>query len=280
MDGIDGLRGLSNLSKNESLIAEYVLEHPEEAVRLSSRELARRTFTSASAVLRFVRKLGFDSYKEFQLGVVDALKSANLAGTAIASGEHAITAMNKIASLEINAVEQTKRQLSADEVEAIARRIHDASYLDFFAQDALSAVCDYASHNFMIAGVLANVYSDMDRMTFLAMQMPADHTVVAVSRSGTDKMIVAAARIARDRGIPVIAVTADASSPLARVADHVLRGFFSPEFCDFGDVVFGASMKYLFDVLFVMAFSKDADRVLKLNDDYDKLYFKELDRAR
>ncbi len=280
VDSINRLRDFSNLSKNERLIAEYVLEHPEDVARQSSRELARRTLTSASAVLRLVRKLGFESYRDFQLGVVDALKSADLAGTVIASDEHAITAMNKIASLEARAVEETKRQLSAVEVEQIAEHIHGCSCLDFFARDAPASVCCYASHNFMTAGILANVYDDLDRMVFLAIQIPADHVAMIVSRSGTDKTLIAVAKIVRKRGVTVIAVTADDASPLAHEADYVLRGFHYPEFRDFGDIVFGASLKYLFDTLFVMAFSKDVDRVLKLNQAYDALYYSELDRAR
>ncbi len=274
------LRDFSNLSKNERLIAEYVLEHPEGAARLSSRELTRRTLTSGSAVLRLVRKLGFESYHDFQLGVVDALKSADLAGTVIASGEHAITAVNKIAALEVDAVEQTKRQISAAEVEAIAECLHGCSCLDLFARDAPGSICSYASHNFMLAGILANIYEDLDRMMYLAMQMPADHIALFVSRSGTDKTLVSAAKIARKRGATVVALTADPESALACEASHVLRCCYYPEFRDFGEIIFGASLKYLFDVLFVMAFSKDVDRVLELNRVYDTLYYSELDRAR
>lgn len=278
--GLKNLCGSAALSENERLIAAYVLEHPEAVARLSSRELARRTLTSGSAVLRFVRKLGFESYKEFQLNVVDDFKSADLAGTVIAAGEHAITAMNKIAALECQSVEETKRKLSSEVVEAIAERIHQAPYVDFFAKDALATICTYASHNLTLTGRIANVYQDKDRMVILAMQMPADHTAFLVSRSGTDKTLLVAARALKERGVAVVVVTSVPNSPLAALADHVLLGFYSPAFQDFGDVVFGASMKYLFDVLFVMAFSKDVDCVLSLNESYDRLYYAELDSAR
>ncbi len=274
------LRDFTKLSKNEQLIAEYVLEHPEEVARQSSRELARRTLTSASAVLRLVHKLGFESYHDFQLGVVDALKNADLSGTVIASGEHAVTAMNKIASLETDAVEQTKRQLSAVEIEKIAERIHNCVHLDIFARDTPGSICRYASHNFMLSGILTNVYEDLDRMAVLALQIPADHLAVIVSRSGTDTALVTVAEIVHKRGVPVVAITTDPSSPLAQEADHTLRAIYYPEFRDFGDIIFGASLKYLLDVLFVMAFSKDFDRVLKLNRAYDSIYYEKLDRAR
>lgn len=276
---IKGLRNLSKLSDSERRISDYVLANAEEVARMSSRELARKTLTSGSGVLRLVRKLGYESYHDFQLDVVASLKNADLAGIPISGGEHAITVMNKIAALEERAVEQTKQLLSSVDIEAIASLLHNANYLDFFARDTPATICRYASHNLMLAGVLANVYDEMDRMVFLSLQLPADHVIVVVSRSGTDKELIAAARTAHNRGITVIAITTDSTSPLARLADHTLLALHYPAFKDFGEVIFSASLKYLFDVIFAMAFSKDSEQVLALNDAYDTLYYTELDRA-
>ena len=88
MDALQQLHDDRHFSENERSIAHYLLDYPEEAAHISSRELARRTFTSASAVLRFCKKLGFENYNDFKIIVVSELKSADLASTMIASGEH------------------------------------------------------------------------------------------------------------------------------------------------------------------------------------------------
>ncbi len=279
VNGTEGLRDLSKLSENEKRIADYAVAHAEEVARMSSRELARKTLTSGSGVLRLVHKLGYDSYREFQLNLVASIKNANLKGAPITGGEHAITVMNKIAALENRTVEQTKQLLSSVDVEAIAALLHNATYLDFFARDTPATICRYASHNLMLAGVLANVYDEMDRMVMLALQLPTDHLVVVVSRSGTDRELLTAARTAHEHGSAVIAITAEVSSPLAELADYTLQAFHLPEFQDFGEVIFSASLKYLLDVIFAMAFTKDPQHVLALNDTYDALYYGELDRA-
>lgn len=43
------------LNKNDLFIARYILEHSEEIPLLSSHQLAKETFTSPTAIIRFVK---------------------------------------------------------------------------------------------------------------------------------------------------------------------------------------------------------------------------------
>ena len=52
------------LNENDLFIARYILEHSEEIPLLSSHQLAKETFTSPTAIIRFVKKLGFESYND------------------------------------------------------------------------------------------------------------------------------------------------------------------------------------------------------------------------
>lgn len=43
------------LNENDLFIARYILEHSEEIPLLSSHQLAKETFTSPTAIIRFVK---------------------------------------------------------------------------------------------------------------------------------------------------------------------------------------------------------------------------------
>lgn len=279
MGALDTIRNNASFSDTERAIAAYILENPEDCSRISSRELARRTFTSATAVLRFCRKLGFANYNDFKVNIVFALKSLDFADTMIVDGESALGAMNKIASLEAQVIDETRRAVSPAVLEEVSQRLLACRYVDVFATDANAEMARYASHNFSYMGKICTVYDDLDKMTYLALDPPGDHIVFLISKSGTDKTILTAARLLSGRGITVVALTAQVDSPLARASGYVLEGFYYPELDKFGDLVFGASAKYLFDVLFVMLYARDIDRVRALNARYDELYYRELDRA-
>lgn len=280
MNILDSLKNRQRFSENEQAIATYVIEHPEQAAKLSSRELARRTFTSPTAVLRFCKKLGFENYNDFKVNIVSELKSVNLATTLISEHEPAVNTLNKLATLEAQVIEETKRKASPETLDAIANAIVSNPYIDIFARDCNAQVARYAAHNFTMAGRITTVLENMDKMIYSTWELPRDHTVFLISKSGEDHVIVAAAEQMRMRKIPLIAITADTSSRLANISDYTLEGFYYPQFEKFGDIVFSSAAKYLLDVLFVMAFSKDVEHVRKLNAAYDALYYSRLNRAR
>lgn len=58
MGMIREMRNIQVLTEREADIRDYILEHPEQVGKLSSRELATVTFTSAPSVTRFYKKLG------------------------------------------------------------------------------------------------------------------------------------------------------------------------------------------------------------------------------
>ena len=247
---------------------------------MSSRELARSTFTSPTSVLRFCKKLGFENYNDFKVNIVSELKSIDLANTIIARNESAVAVLNKMATLEAQVIEETKRRVSPEALEGIAAHLAKTRYIDIFARDANAEIGRYASHNFFMAGKICTVYKDMDEMLFNAFELPCDHTPFLISKSGTDRGIIETAERLTERGVPTIAMTADLDSPLARSCNFSLEGFYYPEYDKFGDIVFSAAAKYLFDVLLVMTFSKDHDHIIELNRQYDTLYYERLDRAR
>lgn len=57
-----------SLSATERSIADYLLSHPEEAMELSIHEMAERTFSSPSTMIRMCHRIGFDGYKESPCG--------------------------------------------------------------------------------------------------------------------------------------------------------------------------------------------------------------------
>ena len=63
----------NQFSPSEKSIAEYILNHSEEVLNLSSVELAKKTFTSPATIVRLCQKLNFKGYNDFKIEL-----SANL----------------------------------------------------------------------------------------------------------------------------------------------------------------------------------------------------------
>src|ERR1700704_2807988 len=57
---------IDELSAKRQEIIRPILEHPREYVLLSVRDLAKRLHTDPATIIRIVRGLGFETYRDFQ----------------------------------------------------------------------------------------------------------------------------------------------------------------------------------------------------------------------
>ncbi|HEX3452887.1 MAG TPA: MurR/RpiR family transcriptional regulator, partial [Solirubrobacteraceae bacterium] len=51
----------------EQRVADFILKHPDELIYLTVTELAERTNTSESTVVRLCQKIGYKGYQEFKI---------------------------------------------------------------------------------------------------------------------------------------------------------------------------------------------------------------------
>ncbi len=280
MSTIDALQRTGSLTTSERVVASYILNHPEETSRISARELARRTYTSPTTVLRLSKKLGFASFNDLKVNIVSDLKRLPVHDTSIHASDNALAVMNKIAQLKKSVVERMREKTSPELLQQAADLIVSATYVDIFARDTPASAADYASHQFLTEGHIANVYEDLDRMVYLSMVMPPDHICLVMSRSGTDQTLMHVVQNIQQRGAKTIALTANRTSPLARMCDISFELLFSQDSHRLGNILFATAAGYLFDMLFALVLSASYDDVVGLVDSYNRLYYDKLDRAR
>lgn len=280
MDTFDKLRESTGLTDNERAIVAYILDNPEETARISSRELARRTYTSPTAVLRLSKKLGFENYNALKVNIVSDLKRAPLGDVGIRSGDNALAVLGKVAELEQTVIARMREDVSAGELRRVTGLVNASRYVDLMGVDANATLCEYAAHLLVMAGCIATPLHEMDRMIYLSLGAPRDHIVFLVSRSGTDRTLLEAAANLSAHGVETVALTAHAASPLARACSHSFVLAYEDVRGRLADVAFFTAGKYLIDTLYAQLVSDSYDEVADLVDHYAALYASELDRGR
>ncbi|MTD38901.1 hypothetical protein GIX45_09690 [Erwinia sp. CPCC 100877] len=63
----------NQLTKNERLVAEYIIENPNEFLNSTTREIAKKIYVSPAIITRFARKIGMASFHELQMRIVKEL---------------------------------------------------------------------------------------------------------------------------------------------------------------------------------------------------------------
>src|SRR5436305_5153430 len=119
-------------SRSQKDVAQYIVDHLDEAAFQTAEELARRASTSSSTVVRFSQALGFEGFPELQQAARDeyrrrppGLAAASSAVTPLFSLDH--TEFEAALAADHVNVEDTAHKLSRSDIEAAIDAIVSAS---------------------------------------------------------------------------------------------------------------------------------------------------------
>ena len=110
-----------SLSSTERQIAQFILENPDETTTLTIRDLARRSFSSPSSVVRICRVIGFQGYKELRHALTLELATLGENGSHrekdITPQDSLQEIVDKVTHKNIQSLLDTQRLLLLDELE-------------------------------------------------------------------------------------------------------------------------------------------------------------------
>ena len=131
---------LPRASEAERGAIKWLMQSPESAVDLSIQQLAGRTFTSASTIIRLCRKLGFDGYKEFHKALLYELavrREASDEQTREIDRADTLEAIaQKVTYRNILSLENTNKLLNMEVLSTCLELIDAADNLIFFGMGA------------------------------------------------------------------------------------------------------------------------------------------------
>ena len=119
MELLQKLERKDHFTERECEIADYILRNCEAVLKMTTRELAGETFTSATVIVRFVKKIGYDGFQDFKLNLLTDLKESQFERVEVERKEHILSLINKISSLHEKSLFETKEMLSAETLEKI-----------------------------------------------------------------------------------------------------------------------------------------------------------------
>ena len=274
MDIFESINSAVKLTENEKVMVKYMLANKDTITQLSSREFARKTYTNATSILRFIKKLGFSDYNDFRVHILSYIKSYTIRDTTIISNEDILSLLTKASAMQIGVIEQTKDQIPLDTMKKIIEIVKEKTYIDIIANDANASIADYASYLLVSLGRMVTVYRDKHMQMNMGININEEHVVFIISKYGKDNYILNTLQVLKSRNIQTIAITADASNTLAKKCDHVLLGALGSSSDPLKDKLFHISSKFIFDALYIILFSHNYENTLQLDKLQHELLFK------
>jgi DNA-binding MurR/RpiR family transcriptional regulator len=214
-------------SRSQKDVAQYIVDHLDEAAFQTAEELARRANTSSSTVVRFSQALGFEGFPELQQAARDEYRrrpagangsTESMGGTAPLFSLDHTEFEAALASDHVN-VEDTAHKLSRADVEAAVDAIVSAEKVLIAGTDQMAFFASYLRHLLMLLDLRAEIVASPSQEALGRLsRIDADTLVVGLSAGRPHPLITRTMKLARHRKAPTLAITDATLSEVARLA--------------------------------------------------------------
>jgi len=216
----------STLNEAERRVADFVLNHPDEARGCSVIHLSDRSGVSETTVVRFCRSIGFKGYADFKLALVAELapqrESPREVHGDVSAEDDLSQLVQKVLHMDVQAVASTMELLDMAQFERAVEALANARRVAIFGVGSSLPVCMDLQYRLQRCGV-NTLFSVDDHMQAInaALLQPGD-VGLAVSYSGESRETIDSVELAKEAGAQTICVTSFRRSTLARLCDICL----------------------------------------------------------
>jgi RpiR family carbohydrate utilization transcriptional regulator len=215
---------IEGLSIKRQEIVRPILEQPREYVLLSVRALATRLGTDPATIVRIVRGLGFETYRDFQRHLHElSLAFATSLDTMQATGQNGNMPSYIRESIEQDAknLQGLKNSLDERRMTNLAKRLYSARRIILLAGDLASYLAGYFEYQISIVGLPVFAATSVGRIGHLVRTTNKQDLVIAISFRRGLRATVEGARQAREKGAYCVGIADTFLSPLARECDEL-----------------------------------------------------------
>lgn len=239
-----------DLTQSEKLVADYILEHIDDIKTITSHQLAVNTNIGQSTIIRFSQKLGYGSFREL-LADLSAIPRQDMYREEILVGESLNDTNRKIIAQYQDIVEVTFENNRSEVIQQACEMLTGAKKIILFGIGSSNLFCEYLANQLVKMGLLCMTSQTPHTIYSLIDQSRRDTVLFLISESGETREVIKAAQLAKEKEIPVIALTRITRNSLHNYADLLLKTISFETETRLNVTTMRCSQLYLIDALYL-----------------------------
>lgn len=257
----------THFSDGEQVVADYVLSHAREVVKMTIHELAAAAYTSAATITRFCHRLNMDGFADFKVLLASDLASFNISKDRIATdlpfgaGSSAASIMDSILNLNYQSMQDTFNHLDQDQIERVALRISQSPHIYLYGTgQSLIQALEFQYKLYRI-GIDTQLEMNTGFQLMKTATQPEDSLTILISYYGSGSDNLRIAEHLHARGLKYILITGPNENPLCKFADEVIHVPPQEELVTkMASYSSRTAIQLVLDLLYAMIFSFDYEK--------------------
>lgn len=199
----------NQLSENDRMILQYILNHRKESAFLSIQEMADQCNISRGSISRFAQKLGFEGYGELKLYLKWEIEGHQ---------SNYVLAPEKI----ISAYRQNIDALEKYDFTNICRMVYEAKRIFAYATGTVQlSVANDLKRLFSLKGkFITTLYGGAETESVVSSSVEEGDLFFLISLSGENEAQLRHAEILHAKKIPLISMTQMSNNTLAKMCEE------------------------------------------------------------
>lgn len=258
-------------------IAHYILNHGEDVLNLSIKELAERTYTSPATIVRLCRKLGLEGYNDFKIKYSAELQYTLTKTKRIdvnfpfGPEDNYPQIAYKLGTMSREVIEDTIKLIDFDDLRKAIELMNQYESIDIYGNGNSMLEALSFQHKMTRIGRNINIRTLEGEQIFLAYNSSSSHLAMILSYSGETAEIIRIAQTLKEKGTKMIVITSLGDNQLSHYGDVILRvGSREKIFTKIAPFASNLSMEYILNLIFSCIFQRDYNRNLEKKVNYDK----------
>lgn len=217
---------LATFSPKQKRLARFILDNRYFVSVASAQAVGERVGVSAATVVRLAQRLGYEGFTHLQEAIRAQfpryLTMVERGRQRLAELPAADGLTERVFATDMHNLQETLENLSEEKLAAAAEAIMAARQVVIVGGGLSAAPVTYLAHSLRSMGFNARAAAGggVDVAAEVA-QLNGDTLVIAIDMWRYLRATVYAMSVARERGLPTIAITDSLMSPLAQLAEHV-----------------------------------------------------------
>ena len=211
------------LTNVEKSIADLILDDPQQFITLTMAELSKKSGVSQGSINNFAKRFNESGFSDLKLKIAGCMSDYTQQPYTVIDKSEGIKAAMEFKIQETFTAFKNALELNDEaELETVAKRIMSAKKVEIYGIFQSGLVARDLCYGLIQLGIPATFVEDTLMTAVSASMLDEDCLVIAVSSSGQTKEIIDAVQIAKNNRVPIIAITANNNSLLAKMSDNVL----------------------------------------------------------
>ena len=204
----------------EKKAADFVLGNPSAAVQFTVAELARASGVSDATIVRMCHHLGYSGYYQFRLALSRDIGKRQIYDVTEPLPHEAIRQIFEEYAASVAAV---GRDLDIETLRSCIRLIKEAGTVHLISMGNTTNLTRYMGFRLERLGI-RSTYSDLPEYFINHINLAEQGDIIlAITKSGSSRRVLDGMKLAKERGLKQILITAGITSEAYALADYVFN---------------------------------------------------------